>query len=108
MGAIDHFRFGAVVLRSLICQMPSHVTALSPFLKARYWESSATSEGLTPFFTWSTIHVSAATPAGLLKVALVPSAEYGSPPPCHSRLRNIRLAGQRFGIQNGLGTSDFC
>ena len=51
IGASDHFRFGAVDLRSLICQMPSHVTLVSPFLKARYCESIATSVGLTPFFT---------------------------------------------------------
>src|SRR4051794_15449309 len=92
IGTSDHFKFGAVDLRSLICQMPSHVTDVSPFLKARYCESSAPLGGLMPFFTWSTIQVSAATPAGLLYVALVPSAEYGSPPPCQSRLRNMRYA----------------
>src|SRR4030095_2883180 len=42
IGASDHFSFGAVVLRSLICQMPSQVTEFSPFLNARYCESFAT------------------------------------------------------------------
>ena len=66
IGASDHFRPGAVSLRSLICQMPSQVTAFSPFLNARYCESFATLVGLTPCFTWSTIQVSASTPSGLL------------------------------------------
>src|SRR4051794_7075556 len=75
IAASDHFRFGAVALRSLICQMPSQVTVVSAFLNARYCESIATFVGLMPFFTWSTIQVSAATPAGLLYVARDPSAE---------------------------------
>src|SRR4029450_6655223 len=78
IGASDHFSFGAVALRSLICQMPSQVTVLSAFLNARYCESIATFVGLIPCFTWSTIQLSAATPAGLLYVAVNPSAAYGS------------------------------
>src|ERR671930_1531715 len=101
---IPHCSFGAVVLRSLICQMPSQVTAFLPILNALYWVSRATFRGLKPFLIWSTIQLSAATPASELKVALAPSSVYGAPPFCHSRDRNIRCAGHWEGIQNGVVT----
>src|SRR5688500_11981374 len=88
-------------LMSLICQMPFQCTPYFLFLKAMNSASGATVLGLQPCCTTSVIQVSAWTPASLSKVALVPSAAYGSPPCCQSRLRKIRCAGQRCGIQNG-------
>jgi hypothetical protein len=89
-------------LRSLICQMPSHVTDVLPFLYATYWESWATLVGLY-FPTAPAIQVSASTPAWESYVALLPSSANGWPPFCHNSERNIRCAGQRFGIQKGCG-----
>src|SRR4051812_29457542 len=68
-----HFSFGAVVFRSLICQMPSNVIAFLAFLNALYWVSMATLRGLAPLLIWSTIQDSARTPASELNVAWVPS-----------------------------------
>src|SRR6476619_949674 len=100
VGICDRAKGTLAALRSLICQMPSQVTDVFPFLKATYWESWATLEG--PYFpTAAAIQVSASTPACESYVALLPSAANGSPPFCHSSDRNIRCAGQRFGIQNG-------
>src|SRR3954463_3928891 len=86
--------------RSLICQMPSQVTDVLPFLNATYCESWATLVG--PYLpTALVIQVSASMPAWESYVALLPSLATGCPPFCHSSDRNIRCAGQRFGIQNG-------
>src|SRR4051812_39960046 len=94
-------RFGAVVFRSLICQMPSQVMALRPVLKALYWVSRATFFGLWPFLIWSVIQVSAVTPASESKAALPASEVNGVPPFCQSSDRKIRWAGHWLGIQKG-------
>jgi hypothetical protein len=61
-------------------QMPFHIKALLPFWKAVYSASWATSLGLYPSLTTSTIQVRAFTPASELKVALVAPSLYSSPP----------------------------
>src|SRR5687768_4140862 len=81
--------------------MPFQWTPYFLFLKATYSESAATFFGLQPLLTTSVIQVRAWTPASLSKVAFDPSAAYGSPPCCHRRVRKIRCAGHRVGIQNG-------
>src|SRR3712207_2785907 len=80
----------SISLKAFICQMPFQWKAFLPFWKATYSASCATSLGLCPSLTRSTIHVSASTPASELKVAFETSELYRSPPNCHRRDSHCR------------------
>src|SRR5215217_3921949 len=88
-GAAPHSR-PLTAPRGFMFQMPFHMKAFLSFWKAVNSASCAKFLGLYPCLTTSTIQLKASTPASELKVALVASSLYRSPPNC--RINDIHMS----------------